>query len=72
MRELNNLIEDEINFKESLENMLKKPISVLQLLTSWQKDKLNEAGIHTLEDLRGNTEDDLIEKGSMVVKLKLI
>ena len=60
--ELNNTVEDELNFKESLNNMLKKPISVLQLLTTWQKEKLNEVGIHKLEDLHLNTESDLIEK----------
>jgi hypothetical protein len=60
--ELTDTVEDESNFKESLENMLGKPISVLQLLTTWQKEKLNEAGIITLEDLHANTETDLIEK----------
>src|SRR5262249_49501588 len=53
--------EDE-SYKESLDNMLKKPISVLQMLTSWQKEKLQEAGIHTLEDLHNITESSLIEK----------
>jgi hypothetical protein len=62
IRELSNTVEDEVSFKESLENMLKKPISVLQLLTNWQKEKLNNAGIHTLENLHTNTETDLIEK----------
>lgn len=60
--ELADTVEDENTFKESLENMLQKPISVLQLLTNWQKEKLNEAGIITLEDLHANTETDLIEK----------
>lgn len=62
---INNLVdtvEDEATFKQSLENMLRKPISVLQLLTNWQKAKLNEAGISTLEDLHDNTESDLIDK----------
>ena len=60
--ELNNTVEDESNFKESLEIMLQKPISVLQLLTNWQKEKLNEVDIFTLDQLHGNTETDLIEK----------
>ena len=60
--ELTNSIEDEINFKESLKNMLQKPISVLQLLTPWLREKLNQADIYTLEQLHGNTEIDLIEK----------
>ncbi|RZJ83634.1 MAG: hypothetical protein EOO20_22455, partial [Chryseobacterium sp.] len=59
---LSDTIDDEITFKESLENMLKKPISVLQLLTEWQKEKLNEIGIITLEDLHSKTESDLIDK----------
>ncbi|MBN9484249.1 MAG: hypothetical protein J0H46_12895 [Bacteroidetes bacterium] len=60
--ELTDTVENESTFKESLENMLKKPISVLQLLTDWQKEKLSDAGIKTLEDLHANTETDLIEK----------
>jgi hypothetical protein len=60
--ELTETVEDEIAFKQSLENMLQKPISVLQLLTNKQKERLNEAGIHTLEDLHINSETDLIEK----------
>lgn len=55
-------IENEKTFRESLTNMLQKPISVLELLTSWQKSKLNEAGIHSLEQLYLSTEIELIEK----------
>jgi len=62
IRELTDTVEDESTFKESLENMLKKPIFVLQLLTNWQKEKLNEAGVITLDDLHTNTETDLIDK----------
>ncbi len=60
--ELADTVEDENTFRESLENMLRKPITVLQLLTNWQKEKLRETGIQTLEDLHSNTETDLIEK----------
>ncbi len=49
-------------YKESLKEMLNRPISVLQLLTTWQKEKLNEVGIYTIEDLHNNTEESLIEK----------
>ncbi len=62
IRELTNTVEDEASFTQSLNNMLKKPIKVLQLLTNWQKTKLNEAGIYTLEDLHFNTEINLIDK----------
>lgn len=55
-------MKSEENFKESLANMMNKPISVLQLLTNWQKEKLNEAGIETLRDLHNKTESELIEK----------
>ena len=60
--ELKSEIKEEEDFKESLNNMMCKPISVLQLLTSWQKEKLNEAGIETLLDLHNKTESELIEK----------
>jgi len=60
--QLTDTVEDEATFKQSLESMLQKPISVLQLLTNWQKEKLNKTGIYTLEDLHANTETDLIEK----------
>ncbi len=42
--------------------MLKKSIDVLQLLTQWQKDKLRQFGINTIEELHQNTEENLIEK----------
>jgi len=40
--------------------MLKQSITVLQLLTTWQKNKLIEAGITTLEQLHLKTEESLI------------
>ena len=55
-------MKSEDNFKESLSNMMNKPISVLQLLTNWQKEKLNNAGIESLRDLHNKTESELIEK----------
>ncbi len=55
-------IEDEENFRESVKIMLQKPITVLQLLTPWQRDKLTEIRIHTLEDLHNKTEAELIER----------
>jgi hypothetical protein len=60
IKDLKSAIEDEKTFKLSLEHMLKQPISVLQLLTTWQKSKLNEAGIITIEQLHQKTEESLI------------
>lgn len=51
---------DNENYQKSLEAMLKKSIDVLSLLTNWQKSKLKDAGIHTIEDLHSITEDTLI------------
>jgi hypothetical protein len=48
-------------YDESLKFMLQKPISVLGLLTDWQKRKLTDAGIHTIEELLSKTEESLIE-----------
>jgi len=52
---------DELQYKESLKSLLEKPIEVLVLLTSWQKEKLKSAGIQTIENLHSNTEESLIE-----------
>ena len=60
IKNLNGAIEDEKAFKVSLDHMLKKPISVLQLLTQWQKKKLIAAGINTIEQLHQKTEESLI------------
>lgn len=49
-------------YQESLSYMLKKSIDVLGLLTNWQRVKLKEVGIKTIEDLHNNTEEDLIDK----------
>ena len=62
IKELSGTVEDETAFHGALENMLKKSIDVLQLLTSWQKDKLKEVGINTIEELHQNSEENLIEK----------
>lgn len=48
-------------FKVSLKSMLAKPIDVLDLLTEWQKARLKEANILTIEDLHLKTEEGLIE-----------
>jgi hypothetical protein len=42
--------------------MLAKPVDVLPLLTSWQKGKLKQAGINTIEQLHQNSEEDLIDQ----------
>lgn len=62
VKELNNTIEDESAFHESLRHMLQRPIEVLQLLTTWQRDKLKKVHINTIEELHQNTEENLIEK----------
>lgn len=54
--------DDEAAFQKSISYILLKPISVLQLLTNWQKSKLSEAGINTISDLHNKTEAELIEQ----------
>lgn len=58
---LSNYIQDEEQYIESLESMLKKPIDVLSL-TEWQKNKLKGADIFTIKDLHALKESDLIER----------
>jgi len=53
--------DDKEQYKASLKSMLEKPIDVLSLLTVWQKEKLKNAGIYTIEDLHSKTEENLIE-----------
>jgi hypothetical protein len=62
VKELKGTIEDEGAFQSALKRMLHESIDVLQLLTTWQKDKLKAVGITTIEELHQNTEDNLIEK----------
>lgn len=57
---LSGAIEDDASFRNSVKAMLKKPVSVLQLLTRWQIQQLQNAGINTIEDLYDKSEDDLI------------
>ncbi|WP_319575611.1 hypothetical protein [uncultured Desulfobacter sp.] len=56
------LTNDEEQYEESLKSLLAKPIDVLLLLTQWQKEKLKDAGINTIEQLHKSTEKNLIEK----------
>jgi hypothetical protein len=62
IKELSGTIEDENAFQNALNHMLQKTIDVLQLLTPWQKEKLKQVGINTIEQLHQNTEENLIEK----------
>lgn len=55
------LSNDEEQYGESLKSLLRKPIDVLVLLTPWQKEKLKEAGINTIEELHNSTEENLID-----------
>lgn len=59
---LKGAIENPQSFRESIETMLKKPVSVLQLLTPWQIGKLKSVGINTIEDLYDKSEEDLISQ----------
>ncbi|MDH2326411.1 hypothetical protein QCN27_05995 [Cereibacter sp. SYSU M97828] len=52
----------DVQYIGALEKMLSKPVDVLPLLTEWQKRKLKEANIRTIEQLHLNTEEDLIEQ----------
>lgn len=54
--------ENEESYKNGLYSLLQKPISVLDLLTTWQKEKLIDANITTLEILLNQTEEQLIDK----------
>ncbi|WP_422374426.1 hypothetical protein [Roseibium sp.] len=46
----------------ALNAMLSKSVDVLPLLTSWQKGKLKDANIKTIEQLHQNSEEDLIDQ----------
>ncbi len=60
--ELTSAIEDDVSFRKSIQVMLKKPVNVLSLLTPWQIEKLQQAGIKTVDDLYEKTESELIEE----------
>ncbi|WP_411686150.1 hypothetical protein [Acinetobacter pseudolwoffii] len=55
-------LENEESYKSGLNSLLQKSITVLDLLTKWQKDKLLEANILTLEQLLNHTEEQLIDQ----------
>lgn len=52
----------EEQYSAALSEMLQKSIDVLYLLTDWQKSKLKNAGILTIEDLHAKSEEELIER----------
>lgn len=54
--------ETEESYNLGLQALLTKPISVLDSLTQWQKDKLVEANISTLQQLLNQTEEQLIDQ----------
>jgi len=61
--EVKDIVSIEFNeelYRASLMDMLQKPIEVLHLLTDWQKQNLEEVGIHTVEDLHNISEEHLI------------
>lgn len=57
---LSSHVEEEKSYKESLDSMLSKSITVLSL-TNWKKTKLLEANYRTIKDLWQLKEEDLIE-----------
>jgi hypothetical protein len=59
--ELSSAIEDDEKFITSVQAMMQRPISVLSMLSKWQIEKLQQAKIHSVEDLYRKTEADLIE-----------
>lgn len=61
IEKLSSYIQEDEKYRESLDSMLNKSIDVLSL-TNWQKLKLKEAEILTIQDLYGLKEEDLIRK----------
>lgn len=49
-------------YLNALQSMLAKPVDVLPLLTAWQKEKLNQANVKTIEQLHQHSEEDLIDQ----------
>jgi hypothetical protein len=64
--ELSNAIDNDDDFKSSVIQMMTKPIRVLSMLTQWQIGKLEESGIHTIEELYSKSEADLFQNIYMV------
>jgi DNA-binding Lrp family transcriptional regulator len=60
--ELASAIEDDVKFQESVQDMMRKPISVLAMLSKWQIERLQQSNISSVEDLYRKTEADLIEE----------
>ncbi|MFZ6799035.1 hypothetical protein [Undibacterium sp. Di24W] len=60
--ELVNTIENDVEFRRSVKEMMKRPIEVLAILSQWKIGQLKSANIHTIEDLYDRTESDLIEQ----------
>ena len=60
--ELTSAIDNDAEFRVSVKAMLGKSIRVLSLLTLWQIERLEAAGIATIDDLYSKTEADLFGK----------
>ncbi|HAT2329882.1 TPA: hypothetical protein I8187_005152 [Citrobacter freundii] len=60
--EIDGFDNDSVPFNESISDIMDKSISVLQLLTDWQKNKLIEINIITIGQLYEASENSLIEK----------
>jgi len=54
--------EQESDVLKTIRAQMQKNINVLQTLTSWQKEKLQECGIKTIEELLHRSEDELIRQ----------
>jgi hypothetical protein len=61
VKDIENSHQNDEQYLEALGKMLAKPIDVLGMLTNWQKNKLKEAGIQTIEELHSKSEENLIE-----------
>jgi hypothetical protein len=57
--ELTSAIDNDLEFRTSVQTMLSKSIRVLLLLTPWQIERLEASGIKTIDDLYSKTEADL-------------
>lgn len=60
IEELASAIDNDDQFRESVSAMLKKPIEVLSMLSSWIILRLQKSGIVTIEDLYNKSEEELI------------
>lgn len=61
--------EQDIQFLDAVKRQLQESITVLQL-TDWQKQRLEEIGVTTIESLLSQTEEDLISQIKLVGEVR--